>query len=233
MSRPINSQPEGAARLFPATGDEPLDGEALARALKAAGDPDGDPLWREIFSRLLAIGLVEAQDDVTSLTTTLGLDASDLRRAVADHAPHPLAIAAADRASVAIREDEEQMVFDLLLAHGADETQEIRWLAAMVARRAMRPNHLWQDLGLADRSWLNELLRRYFPALHAGNTSDMKWKKYFYRRLCEMEGFSLCTAPSCRECCDFDRCFGAEDGESLLAQRRRATELMSDMRHLS
>ena len=125
------------------------------------------------------------------------------------------------------------MVFDLLLSHGVDASPETRWLAAMVARRAMQPNHLWQDLGLADRSWLNRLLGRYFPALHAGNTSDMKWKKYFYRRLCEMEGFSLCTAPSCRECCDFDRCFGAEDGESLLAQRRRATELMSDILHLS
>ncbi len=61
----------------------------------------------------------------------------------------------------------------------------------------------------------------------------MKWKKYFYRRLCELEGFTLCTAPSCRECCDFDRCFGAEHGESLLArsrreiERRRATDPLS------
>ena len=231
MSQPIRSQPEGAARVL--SNDGPLDGLELARALKDCGSADGDPFWREIFSRLLAIGLVEARTQETSLTSTLGLDAIDLRKAIAAHAPHPLALAAAQRGSIAIRDDEEQMVFDLLLAHGVDQAPETRWLAAMVARRAMQPNHLWQDLGLADRSWLNDLLRLYFPALHAGNTADMKWKKYFYRRLCELEGFALCTAPSCRECCDFDRCFGAEDGESLLAQRRRATERMSDMRHLS
>ena len=233
MSRPISSQPEGAARLFPARGEAPRDGEELARVLKATAPTGGDPIWQEIFPRLLAIGLIEAREEETNLTSTLGLDASDLRKAIAAHAPHPLALLAADRASVAIRDDEEQMVFDLLLSHGVDSSPETRWLAAMVARRAMQPNHLWQDLGLADRSWLNALLARYFPAMHAGNTSDMKWKKYFYRRLCEAEGFSLCTAPSCRECSDFDRCFGAEDGESLLAQRRRATELMSDILHLS
>ncbi|MFT4095556.1 MAG: nitrogen fixation protein NifQ [Rhodoblastus sp.] len=233
MSQPIRLQPEGAALRISVEGEPPPDGETLARALKDAGPTTSDPFWLEIFSRLVAIGLVEADEEATSLTSTLGLDASDLRKAVAAHAPHPLAIAAAHRASVAIRDDEEQMVLDLLLAHRADDTRETRWLAAMIARRAMQPNHLWQDLGFADRSWLNEMLRRYFPALHAGNTSDMKWKKYFYRRLCEIEGFALCTAPSCRECCDFDRCFGAEDGESLLAQRRRATEMMSDMRHLS
>lgn len=232
MSPLISSQPDDAARVNSVSAEQPLDGEELAHALKMAGG-GGDSFWREIFTRLLAIGLVDAQHETTDLTATLGLDAGDLRTAVARHAPHPLAIAAAQRGGVAIRDDEEQMVLDLLLAHRANESEETRWLAAMVARRAMKPNHLWQDLGFADRSWLNEMLRRYFPDLHAGNTSDMKWKKYFYRRLCELEGFALCTAPSCRECCDFDRCFGAEDGESLLAQRRRATELMSDSRHLS
>jgi nitrogen fixation protein NifQ len=95
-------------------------------------------------------------------------------------------------------------------------------LARLVARRAMRADHLWQDLGLADRSELNRMLARHFPALHAGNTGNMRWKKYFYRRLCEAEGFVLCTAPSCAVCTDFASCFGAEDGESRLARVRRA-----------
>lgn len=28
-----------------------------------------------------------------------------------------------------------------------------------------------------------------FPTLAAGNTKNVKWKKYFYRKLCEAEGF--------------------------------------------
>jgi nitrogen fixation protein NifQ len=98
-------------------------------------------------------------------------------------------------------------------------------LARLVARRAMRADHLWQDLGLADRSELNRMLARHFPALHAGNTGNMRWKKYFYRRLCEAEGFVLCAAPSCAVCTDFTACFGAEDGESRLARVRRAHDV--------
>ncbi len=98
-------------------------------------------------------------------------------------------------------------------------------LAGLVARRAMRADHLWQDLGLADRSELNRMLARHFPALHAGNTGNMRWKKYFYRRLCEAEGFVLCAAPSCAVCTDFAACFGAEDGESRLARVRRAHDV--------
>lgn len=97
-------------------------------------------------------------------------------------------------------------------------------LATLIARRAMKPDHLWQDLGLFDRSELNRLLARHFPTHHAGNTANMKWKKYFYRKLCEAEGFVLCTAPSCSVCGDFAACFGAEDGESRMAKTRLAVD---------
>ena len=75
MSQPIRSQPEGAPRVLSIDG--PLDGLELAHALKDCGSANGDPFWREIFSRLLAIGLVEALAQETSLTSTLGLDAID------------------------------------------------------------------------------------------------------------------------------------------------------------
>ena len=113
----------------------------------------------------------------------------------------------------------------MLESHRADEGLDSYWLARMITRRAMQPNHLWQDLGLPDRTALNRLLREKFPKLAARNIQNMKWKKFFYRCLCELEGFSLCAAPSCRECDDFDACFGPEDGESMLARNRR--EIMS------
>jgi nitrogen fixation protein NifQ len=233
MSRPIRSLPDAKARFVAAL--PPLaeaDGAALAALFSKSVAGRRDPFLTEIFSRLLAIAIMEAREEGSTLDGALGLSARDLGE-LAVWIAHPLAARYADEACDPIVDDEEEQVRALLSAHAVDGSREARWLAAMVARRAMRANHLWQDLGLADRSWLNELLRRYFPELHAGNTADMKWKKYFYRRLCEMEGFVLCTAPSCRECCDFDRCFGAEDGESLLAQRRRATETANTTAPLS
>lgn len=228
MSRPISSLPELRARIVVALPPAiEADGEALAALLVRDAPAARDPFLTEIFSRLLALGITEAREDGSTLDSSLGLGPYDLGE-LAVWIGHALVARHAAAADEPLVGEEEDQVRSLLMSHRADDRRETRWLAAIVARRAMRANHLWQDLGLADRSWLNELLRRFFPDLHAGNTADMKWKKYFYRKLCELEGFVLCTAPSCRECCDFDRCFGAEDGESLLAQRRRATELLSD-----
>ena len=118
-------------------------------------------------------------------------------------------------------DDEEEQLRQLLQAHQADAAPETLWLTAMVARRSMSDDHLWQDLGLLDRGELNRLMTERFPRLASRNASSMKWKKFFYRMLCEMEGFSLCAAPICRECNDFDNCFGDESGESALARIRR------------
>ena len=228
MSQPINSPPDPPARIVAALPAlAAADGEALAAAFARVTPAGRDPFLVEIFSCLLAVGIMQAREEGATLDATLGLSSDELFE-LAKWAPHPIVLVYVAEAGEPSVDEEEEQVRMLLARHAAADSAENRWLAAMIARRAMRPNHLWQDLGLADRSSLNELLRRFFPALHAGNTADMKWKKYFYRRLCEMEGFTLCTAPSCRECCDFDRCFGAEDGESLLARRRHATEALSD-----
>ena len=114
---------------------------------------------------------------------------------------------------------------DLLLAHRSSEDDIGRWLAAMIARRAMEPNHLWEDLGLRDRSELTRLLSRHFAPIAARNTKNMRWKRFFYRALCESDGFVMCTTPVCTECRDFDLCFGDESGESRMAGRRREATL--------
>ncbi len=207
----------------------------LMAAHRATGDAD------EIFdAHVLACVLASALETVAAGEGTMmseaGLDAATLR-AVIDHW-FPLAERGGfglDTIEAPALEMEEEMLRDLLLSHragqGASECHigcEVPHLptvlAAVVARRAMRPDHLWQDLGLFDRSDLNRLLSRHFPTLHAGNTANMRWKKYFYRKLCEAEGFSLCTAPSCAQCADFRDCFGAEDGESRMAKTRREIE---------
>jgi nitrogen fixation protein NifQ len=118
-------------------------------------------------------------------------------------------------------DDETIMVRDLLLAQRSTEGEVGRWLAAMVARRAMEPNHLWEDLGLRERPELSRLLTRHFAPLAARNTRNMRWKRFFYRMLCEDDGFVMCTTPVCTQCNDFDLCFGEESGESRMAERRR------------
>jgi nitrogen fixation protein NifQ len=118
-------------------------------------------------------------------------------------------------------DDEIAMVRDLLLAHCSTPGDEGRWLAVMIARRAMEPNHLWEDLGLRDRSELSRLLARHFAPLAVRNTKNMRWKRFFYRTLCEADGLVMCTTPVCTSCGDFNLCFGDESGISRLAERRR------------
>ena len=73
---------------------------------------------------------------------------------------------------------------------------------------------------MANRGELSKLMLRHFVSLARRNDQDMKWKKFFYRMICRDDGFSMCVAPCCSECCDFDACFGSESGESLLARTR-------------
>jgi nitrogen fixation protein NifQ len=95
----------------------------------------------------------------------------------------------------------------------------------MVARRAMQPEHLWEDLGLRSRAELSRLLMRHFEPLARDNTRNMRWKRFFYRKLCEDDGMVMCSTPVCSQCGDFAECFGEESGESRMAIRRREVEL--------
>jgi nitrogen fixation protein NifQ len=107
--------------------------------------------------------------------------------------------------------DEFDDLAALLLEYRAQPTEQLAWLALAIASAAMGENHLWQDMGLPNRKVLSELMTRCFPALAAKNTGDMKWKKFFYRELCERAQVPICKSPHCAECCDYTVCFGAED----------------------
>ncbi|WP_244644415.1 nitrogen fixation protein NifQ [Azorhizobium oxalatiphilum] len=121
-------------------------------------------------------------------------------------------------------DDEAAMVRDLLLSRRAPTGETGVWLAGMVARRAMEPNHLWEDLGLRQRAELTRLMGRHFTPLAKTNINNMRWKRFLYRALCEDDGFVMCSTPVCTQCADFDLCFGDESGESRMAERRRALE---------
>ncbi len=106
-------------------------------------------------------------------------------------------------------------LLQLLLDHRAVADEYHRRVAHLVATACMGGDHLWQDLGLPDRKALSALLSGHFPTLAAKNTGDMKWKKFFYKQLCEREGINACKAPSCAACGDVAKCFGAEEGTAI------------------
>ncbi len=106
--------------------------------------------------------------------------------------------------------DEYADLVTLLLDHRAEPTEKNAWLAYTIASATMGEHHLWQDLGLPSRRALSDLLRLHFPALAAANVSDMRWKKFLYRQLCERHGVAGCKSPHCAECGDYAECFGAE-----------------------
>jgi len=192
-----------------------------------AGPSGGDPFDRHLFA--CAIAMVVSTSD-RPLSIALGLSPECLAALVGRYFPHAPGLLAG---IIAIGHDDQPIAPEepdlraLLLEHRTRGLLEEEWLAHVVARRALGANHLWQDLGLTTRADLSGLMRRHFTGLAELNHRDMKWKKFFYRELCQREGVLICKSPNCEVCADFALCFGAEDGASLLGLRP-----LSEIRHI-
>ena len=181
----------------------------------------GEPSFEQhVVASILALSWAEAEDIGRAPYEMAGYEG--LPPVLAGLFPH-VALALTGGRDL-VREDEEICLLELLLTSTTSNSEFECFLAGLVARRAQRPNHLWQDLGLRNRGELSSLMKRYFGSLARRNRADMKWKKFFFRTICSAAEYSLCTAPSCSECTDFDNCFGEETGESFLAQLRRNVE---------
>lgn len=173
---------------------------------------------RHVLACILAAGVMEGG----RLFEKVGLSSDELAALLEQEFPS-VRIKGGDFLLGSKRDDNDEvtMVRDLLLAQRSTEGDRGRWLAAMIARRVMEPNHLWADLGLRDRGELSRLLNRHFAPLARRNVNNMRWKRFFYRTICEDEGLILCTTPVCTDCKDFNHCFGDESGDSRMAERRR------------
>ena len=106
--------------------------------------------------------------------------------------------------------DEYGDLVTLLMTHRRHSSTALEWLSHAVASASFGANHLWQDMGLPSRAVLSQLMSDAFPALAAKNTGDMKWKKFFYRQICEHEEILICKSPNCADCRDYPLCFGPE-----------------------
>lgn len=176
------------------------------RLMLAAENPD-DPATRAFA------GALETSWGALPQARPLGLDAVAFRALLARYFPaaNDLPEPVAEAACLPLRADEYDDLLHLLLDHRSDGSDETAWLASAVAAACLGGNHLWQDLGLANRQELSDLLKTRFHSLYARNTGNMKWKKFFYKQLCERAGVNACRAPSCRVCDDYHLCFGVEE----------------------
>ena len=202
----------------------PLDGPSGGRSLyvELVAYGCGDAFNRHVLACAIATATSEAQETGRPVTEALGLGAGALEQLMALYFARSRPLLPPFGPDDTAGEDalEEPDLRSLLLEHRSRGVIEEEWLAAIVARRSLRPNHLWQDLGLFNRTDLSRLLHRHFEDLAQRNTRDMKWKKFFYRELCAHDGVLVCKAPVCDVCSDFKHCFGNEEGEPLASLAR-------------
>ncbi len=108
------------------------------------------------------------------------------------------------------RYDEHEELRALFISHQTDAVEDATAMADILTAGCMGEDHLWQDMGFWSRNDLSAFIGYAFAPLCAKNVYDMKWKKFFYKQLCDQEGVYTCRAPSCQVCADYSDCFGPE-----------------------
>ncbi|MET0064312.1 MAG: nitrogen fixation protein NifQ [Candidatus Thiodiazotropha endolucinida] len=167
----------------------------------------GDPV-EETLARILASWMVGEG----AMPEWLGMDECEFWRMMQHHFPN---LDTSEMLGIGSAVDQERGaemddLRKLLLASRTTHSQSETWMTDIVIAGCLGSDHLWQDLGLWERSELTRLMLENFRPLAIRNTQDMKWKKFLYKQLCETEGIYTCRAPSCEVCADYATCFGPE-----------------------
>ncbi|MCR6632261.1 MAG: nitrogen fixation protein NifQ [Magnetospirillum sp.] len=176
----------------------------------------GDLFDRHLFACAATVAMA---DQGWPLAVGLGLSAEALAALVGEffpHAPGLLVGLDPDVDGTDPMTADEAALRALLLENRTAGAVEEGWLARIVARRALSPRQLWQDLGLTSRADLSLLLARHFAPLAARNRHDMRWKPFFWREIEAASGMDCRAATKCRRCTHFSHCFGPETGTSLI-----------------
>lgn len=84
-------------------------------------------------------------------------------------------------------------------------------MARIIAGRATHPGHLWVAMGLFERPELSAAIGRHLPSLLTANDKGMRWKRYLFKQVCELNGGLMCKSPVCGDCSDYALCFAPED----------------------
>ena len=154
---------------------------------------------------------------VLSRFPLIGLEAPELMRLLSRYFPAagPTATAAQtlltqEGACSSIPPEEFDDLLELFREHRRDDSEETGWLAHTIASACAGQNHLWEDMAMPNREALSQLIKKHFPTLYFKNTANLRWKKFFYKLLCDRAQAQICKAPSCGVCSDYAKCFGPE-----------------------
>jgi nitrogen fixation protein NifQ len=168
----------------------------------------GGKLLSQLLARMLATQL--CGEGV--MPRWLGLSHKAFSQLLQRHLPHLEAAEFAANSEMLdpARYDEHQDLRELFLSHQAPGVADAATMADILTAGCMGGDHLWQDMGFWSRKDLSAFIGHGFMPLAEKNVHDMKWKKFFYKQLCNQEGVYTCRAPSCQVCADYRECFGPE-----------------------
>ncbi len=143
---------------------------------------------------------------------TLGMSAAQFRREMSGLiAPHHVAHELSDarfEALAAQAPGEFHVLLELLLGHAGPHVgaADANRLARAIAAACFGRRHLWQDLGLAGRAEVTELLERNFPRLSRRNTRDLRWKRFLFAEVGALIGNPALRPPACTLCPERQAC---------------------------
>lgn len=92
-----------------------------------------------------------------------------------------------------------EKVKQLLESYSRDENSH-DVMAPLVAEKSLEMNHLYEDMGFANRVEMGRFMKEHFPLLAEKKPQDKLWKKYIYDLVDEV-------APACATCDDQATCF--------------------------
>ncbi|PLX87888.1 MAG: hydrogenase [Desulfuromonas sp.] len=168
----------------------------------------------QMFAGLLTV----ASHEAGPVHAAVGLDEDSLRALLTRYFPgfdrSFLAVTGPKKSSTG--RDINRDVLGILLSHVPNDTTQSRrqtseWLARIIAARTAQPGHLWTSMGFFERPRLTEAIRRHLPALAMANNQGMRWKRYLFKQVCDLNGGMMCKSPNCGDCSDYRLCFAEED----------------------
>lgn len=226
---------ELAARALRAALDNILEETPTKRAVYASPENDhgpridaGNPLYRSLMDSPTPDGISDADRHLFACLLTvagrepyatadaLGLQEDELN-ALQNHFFPEWDPAAASSFMATVTDSYPETNSDvraLLRSHAAGcdaEPPVALWLSKILAARAALPGHLWVAMGLFERPQLSAAIRRHLPSLFAANDKNMRWKRFFFKQVCEQNGGTLCKTPNCGDCSDYALCFAVEE----------------------
>ena len=161
---------------------------------------------------LLAKMLASQQCSMGVMPRWLGLSHKGFSVLLQRHLPHLTAEVFSPLSDMLdpARFDEHEDLRELFLSDQSEGVGDAVLMADILTAGCMGGDHLWQDMGFWSRIDLSAFIGHTFAPLAEKNIHDMKWKKFFYKQLCNQEGVYTCRAPSCQVCADYRECFGPE-----------------------